>query len=237
MPRGVSPAAAARLYVERLVILPGSFLVADHAGRAEFERRGRSAAPVAPTASRRPACALSSFSQPYKLERSTLELWADALRRSPGCELQLLNHRGRRSDEVLADELAGVGIARRRVAWLPVVPRAEHLRRAAASQLSLDTPGYNQGTSGLDALWARLPMLSLPLAQWCGTMGAGLLSAVGLADGRVPDARSYEDAAVALVARAPAAAPRREGEARTARRRKALPIRIEVAGSEREVVP
>ena len=56
----------------------------------------------------------------------------------------------------------------------------------------------DQGTSGLDALWSGLPLLSLPLRQWCGRMGLGLLRGAALLPGAVSSRREIEDLALAL---------------------------------------
>ena len=105
------------------------------------------------------------------------------------------------SAPLLTRELEAAGLHAARLLWLPLQPRVTHLRRAQRmGGLSLDTPGYNQGTSGLDALWSGLPLLTLPLTHWCGRMGAGLVTTVGLPHAQVRAARAVEDAAVALAA-------------------------------------
>ena len=85
-----------------------------------------------------------------------------------------------------------------RLSCWDVVDRRRHLARSRAAHLSLDTPGYNQGTSGLDALWATLPLLSLPLERWCGRMGLALLRGTALPSGVVASLRELEDTALRL---------------------------------------
>ena len=53
--------------------------------------------------------------------------------------------------------------------------------------------------SGLDALWASLPLLTLPNSQWCARMGLGLGRAVGQPHGVSHSARAFEDVATWLV--------------------------------------
>ncbi len=69
--------------------------------------------------------------------------------------------------------------------------------------LSLDTPGYNQGTSGLDALWAGAPLVTLPLRQWCERMGHSLVrhGGAGGAGAAVHSLRAMEDLIALLVQR------------------------------------
>ena len=93
----------------------------------------------------------------------------------------------------LRAELSAQGVGAARVRAWPLRDRQQHLARAAAATLSLDSPGYNQGTSGLDALWAGLPLVSLPLSKWCGRMGLGLLRGVAQLPGAVRSRREMED--------------------------------------------
>ena len=116
----------------------------------------------------------------------------------PRCSLALLEFQSE-SVPAIDAEVAALALARRRLHWLPMRPREEHLRRAGTSALfSLDTPGYNQGTSGLDALWAGLPLVTLPLHQWCERMGAGLVNYVGQVPTGVHSLRAMDDMIVAL---------------------------------------
>ena len=59
-------------------------------------------------------------------------------------------------------------------------------------------PGYNQGTSGLDALWSGLPLISLPMLQWCSRMGAGLVRTIAMPEGEVHSLRAMASAPVSL---------------------------------------
>ena len=82
----------------------------------------------------------------------------------------------------------------------------------------LDTPRYNAGATGLDALWAGAPVLTLPGDRLVRRMGLSMLTSLatpigGGDDGDEADAnailpalvahggwKAYEDAAVALAA-------------------------------------
>ena len=137
---------------------------------------------------------------------------------------------------LLRAELSARGVRAARLHAWPVRGRSQHLARAASASLSLDTPGYNQGASGLDALWSGLPLVSLPLRQWCGRMGLGLLRGAALLPGVVSSRREIEDLVLAL-GRDAAASPRGARRAssfeplRSTRRRRPgpQPARIEVS--------
>ena len=199
-PRGVR--LPTHLYPERLTLLPIFFLSSDHyATFAHAAGRGAtSAAGADEMAGGSPGCSMSSFSQMYKLRPSTLQAWAGAMRRLPArCSLRLIAFE-QASAPALHDEIAALGIASARLEWLPKLSREEHMRRAPrSSMLSLDTPGYNGGTSGLDALWAGLPLLTLPLRQWAARMGGGLMRAAAMPPGEVHSHRAIDDTLVALL--------------------------------------
>ena len=139
---------------------------------------------------------------------------------------------------LLRAELSARGVRAARLHAWPVRGRSQHLARAASASLSLDTPGYNQGTSGLDALWSGLPLVSLPLRQWCGRMGLGLLRGAALLPGAVSSRREIEDHVLALGRDAAAATSPRSarpasssGPPRSTRPRRPgpQPARIEVS--------
>ena len=137
---------------------------------------------------------------------------------------------------LLRAELSARGVRAARLHAWPVRGRSQHLARAASASLSLDTPGYNQGTSGLDALWSGLPLVSLPLRQWCGRMGLGLLRGAALLPGAVSSRREIEDLVLALGRDAAAASSPRSARPateplRSTRRRRPgpQPARIEVS--------
>ena len=185
----VSPRPSADI-AEALVLLPASFLVADHGLTFPHVRSTRWAKTL-----RR--CSLSSFSQPYKLQPDTLQAWVGIVHRLR-CSLELVQFRSA-SVDLLTREFSGLGASSSgRLRWLQMLERPDHLRRASAAMLSLDTQGYNQGTSGLDALWAGLPLMTLPMRLWCSRMGASLLRAVSLPSGVSHSMRAMADMAVLL---------------------------------------
>ena len=59
-------------------------------------------------------------------------------------------------------------------------PKSEHLVRAAGCELAVDTLSYNSHTTGADALWAGLPLLTLPGAYFSSRVGASLAAAAGV---------------------------------------------------------
>ena len=59
-------------------------------------------------------------------------------------------------------ELRSRGVEGARLLRGPALPKKEHLLRAASCDLALDTLSYNSHTTGADALWAGLALVTLP---------------------------------------------------------------------------
>src|SRR6185312_9132449 len=66
------------------------------------------------------------------------------------------------------------------------------------ADLFLDTLPYNAHTTGSDALWAGLPVLTCKGRAFPGRVGASLLNAVGLADMVTDTLEDYEALALKL---------------------------------------
>jgi protein O-GlcNAc transferase len=105
--------------------------------------------------------------------------WFDALREHPDAVLWLtVPHALARSNLRAAAEHAGVGADR--IVFAPVVPQAEHLARLACADLALDVLPYGSHTTGSDALWAGVPLLTCRGRTFAGRVGASLCHAVEL---------------------------------------------------------
>ena len=69
---------------------------------------------------------------------------------------------------------------------------------AAAAQV--DTLSYNSHTTGADALWAGLPLLTLSGRYLASRVGASLGNSAGVPHAQVASLKAYEDAVAALAA-------------------------------------
>jgi protein O-GlcNAc transferase len=77
-------------------------------------------------------------------------------------------------------------------------PHSHHLRRLQWCDLFLDTWPYNAHTTGSDALWAGLPVLTCSGRSFPSRVGASLLQAVGLPELITDDLAQYEALALQL---------------------------------------
>ena len=66
-----------------------------------------------------------------------------------------------------------------RLVFAPRVKNEEHLARHRLGDLFLDTLPYNAHTTGSDALWMGLPLVTCCGDSFAGRVGSSLLHAVG----------------------------------------------------------
>jgi predicted O-linked N-acetylglucosamine transferase (SPINDLY family) len=184
-------------YREAVVRLPGSY-------QANDGRRPIDAGPVSRAQAGLPegAFVFCSFNNLYKLTPDVFDVWMGLLRRVPGSVLWLLLT-APEAQENLAREAAARGVDPARLVWAATLPHARHLARLRLADLMLDTLPYNAHTTGSDALWAGLPMLTCRGASFAGRVGASLLHSVGLPELITPDLVAYAATAERL-ARHPA---------------------------------
>jgi predicted O-linked N-acetylglucosamine transferase (SPINDLY family) len=80
----------------------------------------------------------------------------------------------------LRAEARQAGIAPERLVFAERVPQDAHVARLACADLALDTLPYGSHTTGCDALWMGVPMLTCRGTTFAGRVGASLLDAAGL---------------------------------------------------------
>jgi len=168
----VSPPGSEADYAEPLLRLPVCYQVND-------DRRER------PTATSRSslglpddAVVLCNFNQASKWTAQWFHIWLRALQSHPASVLWLLDP-GDDARAVLDAQIAASGVSDR-VVWAPRVSPENHLQRLGAADLALDQYPYGSHTTGADALWTGVPMLTCLGSNYAGRVGASLLSAVGL---------------------------------------------------------
>jgi predicted O-linked N-acetylglucosamine transferase (SPINDLY family) len=125
------------------------------------------------------ALVLTSFNQTYKLTEPFVSVWLDVLRRHSDAVLWLyVPHALTRRNLLAYAEKAGVAGAR--IVFAPVVSQAEHIARLRCADLALDVLPYGSHTTGSDALWAGVPMLTCRGGTFAGRVGASLCQAAEL---------------------------------------------------------
>ncbi|HWM61883.1 MAG TPA: tetratricopeptide repeat protein, partial [Rhizomicrobium sp.] len=188
----VIPEDEQAFYDEQVVYLPGCYQANDDRGR-----------PMAPVPSRAEAglppkgVVFCNFNNAYKLTPATFDSWMRVLKAVDGSVLWLLE-----SPEPYADnlrrEIQARGIAPERLIFAAELPTDQHLARMSLADLFLDGQPYNAHTTGSDALWAGVPLITRRGTTFPGRVAASLLTAAGLPELVTENAADFEALAIKL---------------------------------------
>lgn len=137
------------------------------------------------------------FNQAAKITPEVFGVWMELLWARPGSVLWLL-HPGDDAAARLRAVAASRGIDAARLVFAPRLAPPQHLARHAAADLFVDTWPCNAHTTGSDALWAGLPVLTRRGDTFAGRVGASLLHAAGLPELVAPSTDAYRSLALAL---------------------------------------
>ena len=135
------------------------------------------------------------FNNSFKIGSQEFDIWMRLLADVDGSVLWLLKSGAEKNLGRAAEKC---GIDSRRLIFAERVSPAEHLARHARADLFLDTFRYNAHTTASDALWAGLPLLTLPGKSFAARVAASLLHAVGLPELIAKTPEDYEHLALAL---------------------------------------
>jgi predicted O-linked N-acetylglucosamine transferase (SPINDLY family) len=133
----------------------------------------------------------------FKITPDLFSAWMRILQKVPGSVLWLLE-----ANEIqkanLIREAAARGVDGARLVFAPKLDQAEHLARHAHADLFLDTWHCNGHTTGSDALWCGVPLITCVGAAFPGRVGASLLTAAGLPELITRSLAEYEALAIRL---------------------------------------
>lgn len=131
------------------------------------------------------------FNHSYKIEPVVFATWMRLLQRVPDSVLWLYAPQPAVAENLCAEAVAQ-GVDPARLIFAPLLPLTEHLARYQAADLFLDTFLYGAGTTGMDALWAGLPLLTCPGETYASRFGASHLSALGMTELITASPAEYE---------------------------------------------
>jgi len=199
----VTPVEDQCYYTENIAHLPDCYLPADSSGDL------LAAPPRTDAGLPADGFVFCSFNNSYKFNPHVFDLWCRLLLGVPGSCLWLSQPGGSASGR-LRHEAQTRGVDPVRLVFAPrVESRADHLSRLQLADLALDPFPYNSHSSGIDVLWAGVPMVALLGDTFPGRVGASLLRAVGLDDLIAGSPDAYYQLALDL-----ARDPQRLGEVR-----------------------
>jgi predicted O-linked N-acetylglucosamine transferase (SPINDLY family) len=188
----VIPPDEQRFYDEQVVTLPGCYQVNDDRGRAMAPRPSRAEAGLPER-----GFVFCNFNQSYKLTPDIFASWMRILRRVEGSVLWLLEAVAPFGENI-GQRAKAHGVAPERILFAPDRPPPQHLARLSLADLFLDGLPYNAHTTGSDALWAGVPLLTRRGTAFAGRVAASLLYAAGLPEFVTQSVQEYEDLAVKL---------------------------------------
>jgi predicted O-linked N-acetylglucosamine transferase (SPINDLY family) len=145
------------------------------------------------------ALVLACLNQSYKLRRPFFTAWMETLHAQSDAVLWLLVIHPR-AQENLRAEAARHGIDPARLIFARGAPQEAHVARLACADLALDTLPYGAHTTGVDALWAGVPMLTCRGDTFAGRVGASLMLQAGLPELVTDSLDEYRASLVALAA-------------------------------------
>ena len=139
-----------------------------------------------------------------KLSPDVFIVWCGVLRRNIRARLLLLT--GVTSVHVsypsatrnLRIEMAQQGLRIDRLQHAGVMPKSDHLLRAAGCSIGVDTLSYNSHTTGADSLWSGLPTITLPGRAFSARVAASLSTSTGTPALQVATLKAYEDYVIDL---------------------------------------
>jgi protein O-GlcNAc transferase len=187
----VIPPEQRRFYAEKVVYLPDSYQPND-AKRPLDDSVTRAEAGLPEH-----GFVFCCMNNVYKIMPAVFDVWMRLLLRVPGSVLLLLSDVPE-AHANLRHEAGERGVDPARIVFGTSWSNKRHLGRLRVCDLFLDTLPYNAHTTGSDALWAGLPVLTCLGQAFPGRVGASLLRAVGLPDLVTESLADYEALALRL---------------------------------------
>jgi protein O-GlcNAc transferase len=188
----VIPPEQRAFYTEKVVYLPDAYQANDTKRRLaeRAPTRGEFGLPDR-------AFVFCCFNNTYKITPDVFDIWMRLLGRVEGSVLWLLRH-NEVTPRNLRKRAQQRGIAPERLVFATGIPLEEHLARHRLADLFLDTLPYNAHTTGNDALWAGLPLVTCEGSTFPGRVASSLLQAVGLPELIAGSLAEYEELASKL---------------------------------------
>ena len=188
----VIPPADQGFYDEEVVYLPGSYQANDDHGRPMARVPSRAEAGLPET-----GIVFCNFNNAYKLTPSTFDSWMRIVKDVDGSVLWLLDSPGAYAGN-LRKEAEKRGVAPERLIFAADLPTDLHLARMSLADIFLDGLPYNAHTTGSDALWAGVPLVTQRGTTFPGRVATSLLDAAGISELITASTGDFEALAVKL---------------------------------------
>ncbi|MFW8565550.1 tetratricopeptide repeat protein [Orrella sp. 11846] len=189
----VIPAQMRTSWTEHVIYMPDSFQPNDDSRQVNADGLSRAQFGLP-----QEAVVFCCFNKLYKLTPMVFESWMRILKRVPNSVLWLYSE-----DPVAQDNLKRQaqkqGVDANRLVFAGRTEQYEqHLARYQLADLFLDTFPYGAHTTGSDALWAGLPVLTRTGRSFASCVGESMVQALGMPELVTRDAKQFEERAVLL---------------------------------------
>jgi len=190
----VLPPKDKKYYSEKVIYLPDTYQPTDNQQKISQVKHGRAyfGIPNDPD-----VIVFSSFNQAYKIEPTSFKIWMNILKKIPNSYLWLLEG-NKKMARNLKKEANKASVNPKRLIFSGQLPKDEHLKRIALSDLALDTFTYNGHTTTSDCLWAGVPVVTLYGKHFASRVSASLLSAVDLTELITKTPKEYQSLVLRL---------------------------------------
>jgi predicted O-linked N-acetylglucosamine transferase (SPINDLY family) len=192
----VTPAEHAGFFGEKLAQMPVCYQPNDRQRPlAKETRRAQWELPEA-------GPLLCCFNNVYKITPEVFDSWMRIMVAVPDAWLWLLDS-NEQAKANLRREAQARGVDPTRLMFAPSLMPAFHQSRLRCADLMLDTWPCNAHTTASDALWAGLPLITLPGETFASRVAASLLNACHLDELVCDSVDSYEATAIELLQDSP----------------------------------
>lgn len=196
------PEQHASCFVEKVAFMPNTYMVNDHKQNQLAQIEGEFTPDDAKNRSlphKDEELVLANFNHLQKLGPGTFSLWTQIMFKHPDAKLWLLRF-PKEAEPHLRREMGAAGVEASRLLLTDKFASVEHLRVKRAASILLDTLEYNAHVSGLDALWAGLPLITMAGGNMARRCGASFLRTSQIAELLARTPSDYVDIASCLAA-------------------------------------
>ncbi len=199
----VDPEGSAAPYTEKLLRLPDS----QWCHRPGNDMPGIVALP----AQQNGHLTLGSFNSFNKIDRPSIELWAQLLRAIPESRLLMVTVPEGESRRELVEQFAALGVRAERLEFRGKLATSEFYRMLQQVDLTLDPVCVTGAMTTCESLWLGVPVLSLAGTRSMARAGLSILSAAGMHAFAAATAEEYVRIALDLAENLPRLADLRAG--------------------------
>ena len=181
-----------KYYSEKIIYMPNTYFPANNTRKISEKIFLRSSYGIP-----KEAFTFCCFNNSYKISRNEFDIWMKLLNKIEGSYLLLLL-KDELTKKNLQSEAEKKNINPNRLKFFDYINVQDHLSRHSLADLYLDTFNYNAHTSGVDALWTGVPLITKQGNSFAARACASLLNAFGMNELITSNEKEYERLAVEL---------------------------------------